>query len=174
MEQVIRAQIPIHIKNVENPAGSGTIIYPSNTDIDMTTHTQQRLPTAVTIKDDICVLNVHSNRKNVSHGFLAKIFEILDEHGIVVDLISTSEVHVSMALGPDAVRTSLEKAMPSLQSLGRVSHSSVYSIRIKQCIFLGGSTPRYGHLIPCWQKHEERDWYCRQNVFCIGYCWCEY
>lgn len=120
MEQVIRAQIPIHIKNVENPAGSGTIIYPSNTDIDMTTHTQQRLPTAVTIKDDICVLNVHSNRKNVSHGFLAKIFEILDEHGIVVDLISTSEVHVSMALGPDAVRTSLEKAMPSLQSLGRV------------------------------------------------------
>lgn len=57
-----------------------------------------RLPTAVTIKERIVVLNVQSNRKSVSHGFLAGIFGTLDRFGVVVDLISTSEVYVSMAI----------------------------------------------------------------------------
>lgn len=57
-----------------------------------------RLPTAVTIKERILVINVHSNRKSVSHGFFAGIFSTLDKYGVVVDLISTSEVHVSMAI----------------------------------------------------------------------------
>jgi aspartokinase len=54
-----------------------------------------KMPTAVTIKDQIIVLNIHSNRKTISHGFLARIFGTLDRAGVVVDLISTSEVHVS-------------------------------------------------------------------------------
>ncbi|KAI6037623.1 Aspartate/glutamate/uridylate kinase [Pisolithus marmoratus] len=58
----------------------------------------RRLPSAVTIKDHIIILNVNSNRTRVSHGFLAKIFGVLDNCGIVVDLVSTSEVHVSMAI----------------------------------------------------------------------------
>ncbi|ORY96756.1 Aspartate/glutamate/uridylate kinase [Syncephalastrum racemosum] len=121
MEQVIKAAIPIRIKNVENPAGSGTIIYPETAILEKKkAEVVHKHPTAVTIKDNICVLNVHSNRKSVSHGFLAKIFTTLDEHNIVVDLISTSEVHVSMALSTDVVRTSLEKAVGSLKALGTV------------------------------------------------------
>lgn len=61
----------------------------------------QRLPTAVTIKEHIMVLNVRSNRKTRSHGFLARVFGALDRHGVVVDLISTSEVHVSMAIAAE-------------------------------------------------------------------------
>ena len=61
-------------------------------------HGKRRLPSAVTIKDNIVVLNVNSNRARVSHGFLARLFGVLDSFGIVVDLISTSEVHVSMAI----------------------------------------------------------------------------
>ena len=115
MEQVIRAKIPIRIKNVENPGGSGTIIYPDEafprgvSTEDGEEEVQQsveaveeeraklegRMPTAVTIKDGIIVLNIHSNRKTISHGFLARIFGTLDRAGVVVDLISTSEVHVS-------------------------------------------------------------------------------
>ena len=52
----------------------------------------------MTIKERIVVLNVQSNRKSVSHGFLAGIFGTLDRFGVVVDLISTSEVYVSMAI----------------------------------------------------------------------------
>ncbi|KAG1030379.1 hypothetical protein G6F25_012200 [Rhizopus arrhizus] len=137
MEQVIRAQIPIRIKNVENPRGQGTIIFP--TDIvskDGTAtppHSPQVLaengyfldlsrkyPTAVTIKDHVIVLNVHSNRKSVSHGFFAKIFSTLDRYGVIVDLISTSEVHVSMALGEDNLDKDLDRVIKDLREVGRV------------------------------------------------------
>ncbi|KAF9999643.1 Aspartokinase [Entomortierella chlamydospora] len=141
MEQVIRAQIPIRIKNVMNPLGAGTIIFPDqpssgsaspngrNTpplsskmllengyQLDLS----RRHPTAVTIKDNVWVLNIHSNRKSVSHGFFAQIFSTLDRYGITVDLISTSEVHISMALGANVIETEIEKAMEALRTFGTV------------------------------------------------------
>lgn len=117
MEQVIRARIPIRIKNVMNPRNSGTVIFPDAIDeIDpkaplkdpklfrtrssslFSHRATPKRPTAVTIKHNIVVLNVHSNKRTRSHGFLMNIFSILDRWHLSVDLISSSEVHVSMAL----------------------------------------------------------------------------
>ncbi|KAL0564795.1 Aspartokinase [Marasmius crinis-equi] len=124
MEQVIRRKIPIRMKHVENSPGQGTVIFPDPDPepsvilepshdvlpnvLDTSIHTLQaqhdlmstnrRLPTAVTIKENILVININSNRKSVSHGFFAGIFGTLDRFGVVVDLISTSEVQVSMAI----------------------------------------------------------------------------
>ena len=108
MEQVIRARIPIRIKNVTNPRGSGTVIAPdpehcsklfrNRSSSILDERQRQKRPTAVTIKHNILVLNVHSNKRTLSHGFFAKIFSTLDKWRLSVDLISTSEVHVSMAL----------------------------------------------------------------------------
>ncbi|KAI0088997.1 aspartate kinase [Irpex rosettiformis] len=78
-----------------------------------------KAPTAVTIKENIVVVNVNSNRKNVSHGFLAGIFGVLDRFGVVVDLISTSEVHVSMAIEDGEKRVS--KVVKELQKYGSVT-----------------------------------------------------
>ncbi|KAG1738712.1 Aspartate/glutamate/uridylate kinase [Suillus lakei] len=142
MEQVIRRKIPIRIKNVENPLGGGTVIHPdpdaeapqddglcgapvamlqglpqSNDEL----RRNKRLPTAVTIKERIVVLNVNSNRKSVSHGFLAGIFGTLDRFGVVVDLISTSEVHVSMAIEDNLSRTTMERLVGELKKSGTVS-----------------------------------------------------
>ncbi|KAF2474168.1 aspartate kinase [Lindgomyces ingoldianus] len=117
MEQVIRARIPIRIKNVMNPRNSGTVIFPDPEEqIDpkaplkdarlfrprsssiMSQLQRPKRPTAVTIKHNIVVLNVHSNKRTRAHGFLMNIFSILDKWHLSVDLISSSEVHVSMAL----------------------------------------------------------------------------
>lgn len=154
MEQVIKAHIPIRIKNVENPLGGGTIVYPSadgsgnlksknrghgweTQDLSSSTDSlsslnsgsftpqvhaapvdDEKKPTAVTTKSNITVLNVHSNKRTKSHGFLNKIFATLDEQRLVVDLISTSEVHVSMALhAPDS---NLKKAIEELRKYGTV------------------------------------------------------
>ncbi|TKY85256.1 hypothetical protein EX895_006336 [Sporisorium graminicola] len=161
MEQAIKKAIPIRIKNVENPTGTGTVIFPdvpeghdSSEDKLVDGHVDQprppltpsasksnfsawgtsakteaarpvmgerKLPTAVTIKDNVLVLNVHSNRKTVSHGFFAKIFGTLDKYGVVVDLISTSEVHVSMAMAAGLRPRTLEKVKLDLQKVGTVS-----------------------------------------------------
>ena len=126
MEQVIRARIPIRIKNVANPRNSGTVIMPDS--LDPVEPSSQRKtprtfrmrssslfspaqrpkrPTAVTIKHDIIVLNVHSNNRTRAHGFLMSIFSILDTWHLSVDLISSSEVHVSMALHSDSALSAL-------------------------------------------------------------------
>ncbi|KAG7451054.1 aspartate kinase [Guyanagaster necrorhizus] len=134
MEQVIRKKIPIRIKNVENPAGLGTVIYPdpeeegkevpvarqSVTEHDVLGKESKRA-TAVTIKERIIVLNVNSNRKSVSHGFLAGIFTTLDRFGVVVDLISTSEVHVSMAIEDGLIPKIMDRLVRELRKSGTVS-----------------------------------------------------
>ncbi|KAF4632600.1 hypothetical protein G7Y89_g5524 [Cudoniella acicularis] len=135
MDQVIHATPPIkiRIKNVKNPRGNGTIILPdakltsplsrsrSSGSLDGTRKTPKR-PTAVTIKNHICVINVHSNKRSISHGFFLKVFSILDRRQLSVDLISTSEVHVSMALhSANILDEELQAARKELELCGDVS-----------------------------------------------------
>jgi aspartate kinase len=181
MQQVIHARIPIRIKNVMNPRGTGTIIYPdaeeerhsrlhaanplkpklfrtrSSSELDMTGWKAKR-PTAVTIKQNIIVLNIHSTKRTRAHGFLAKIFGILDRHHLSVDLIASSEVHVSMAIhserglvasmaGSDDVQIQderLQGAVNDLATLGSVDIApdmcivSLVGKELKNCIGISG------------------------------------
>ncbi|KAI0471887.1 aspartate kinase [Xylariaceae sp. FL0804] len=154
MDQVIKAQppIPIRIKNVKNPRGSGTVVVPDlvqspaqqikrSEPSDASSLSLQpgggglgqggprrtpKRPTAVTIKNSITIINVHSNKRSISHGFFAKVFSILHSHRISVDLISTSEVHVSMAIHQVSATTAagsspFERARAELEECGDVS-----------------------------------------------------
>ncbi|KAJ9142712.1 Aspartokinase [Pleurostoma richardsiae] len=142
MDQVIKATppIPVRIKNVKNPRGEGTIVIPDpvlapGQQLKRSTRppgaapgtesphrkTPKR-PTAVTIKDKISVINVHSNKRSIAHGFFARVFSILDKYQISVDLISTSEVHVSMAIHlGDADASNFDRAREELEDYGDVS-----------------------------------------------------
>lgn len=138
MDQVMHADppIPIRIKNVKNPRGSGTIVLPDKVQsagqpIQQVNgykppppskgNTPKR-PTAVTIKDKISVINVHSNKRSLSHGFFARVFSILHARRVSVDLISTSEVHVSMAIhSPSSESKILRQAAEELGECGDVS-----------------------------------------------------
>ena len=121
MEQVIRESIPIRIRNVSNPSGTGTTILPDSlnasksasitssrlptppsfrsqkTGISSPTTGRVKRPTAVTVKNRILVINVRSNKRTSSRGFLERTFAILDKWRLSVDLIASSEVNVSMA-----------------------------------------------------------------------------
>ena len=140
---------------MENPRGLGTVIHPDSdldtsetgvemllsepTSVDELDHPQladrahKRLPTAVTTKEGIVVLNVHSNRKSVSHGFLAGIFGTLDRYDMAVDLISTSEVHISMAIEDTHEKKAMDKLVKDLEKYGNVSPRSrlLHSLPIK-------------------------------------------
>ena len=121
MEQVIRKSIPIRIRNVTNPGGTGTTILPDSmrppspnnyrrpclstspsfrsrkSGICATLTSRVKRPTAVTVKNRILVINVRSNKRTSSRGFLERTFAILDKWRLSVDLIASSEVNVSMA-----------------------------------------------------------------------------
>ncbi|KAJ0302680.1 hypothetical protein Brms1b_011955 [Colletotrichum noveboracense] len=120
------ANIPLRLKNVFNPTGAGTIIYPSRTPSPPLTpptptdekvdvkvplpsidfmlgngyhgdQKERRRPTAVTVKDSILLVNVVCNRNTKSQGFLYGVFDRLEEAGIKTDLVTTSERNVSLA-----------------------------------------------------------------------------
>ncbi|KIR41431.1 aspartate kinase [Cryptococcus deuterogattii 99/473] len=99
MEQVIRARIPIRIKNVENPSGAGTVIYP---DVGFPRGLDTEPPKAERVVED--------------------------RAGVVVDLISTSEVHVSMAMQDFLNRKRLERLVKDLEKIGDVTVSKDMAI----------------------------------------------
>ena len=104
---------------------------------------RKRLPTAVTIKENIVVLNVHSNRKSVSHGFLAGLFSTLDRFGVVVDLITTSEVHVSMAIEDGLGQKRLDRLVRELKKSGTVC--VLFCFGSNSCLFHSSSRHVSGH-----------------------------
>jgi aspartate kinase len=95
----------------------------------------------VTIKHSIIVINIHSNKRTRAQGFLTRIFAILDKWDLSVDLIASSEVHVSMALHSERPMVSmgedeeleiqdhkLDGAVTDLAELGHVDIASDMAI----------------------------------------------
>ncbi|KAL8703908.1 MAG: hypothetical protein Q9201_002920 [Fulgogasparrea decipioides] len=101
-------RIPIRIKNVLRPYSAGTVIQPDEDSNDASPTTankkdpyktlRPKRPTAVTVKHQITVVNVHSNRKVDSPIFLAQICTILSNYNLAVDLFEKNECHVSLAM----------------------------------------------------------------------------
>ena len=159
MEYIQKANIPLRLKNVKNPSGAGTIIFPSNTLASpvsaepnelssagqsvIATPTssfflangyqgdmqQRRRPTAVTVKDSILIINVLCHRNNKSHGFLAEVFRRLDQHKVVVDLITTTKKSISLAVSSATeLAKGIDNAISEIEKLGTVSVTRGMSI----------------------------------------------
>ena len=87
----VRKKIPVHVLNSYRPEAEGTLI------------TEEAPPCenpvkAIAYKKGITIINITSTRMLMAHGFLKKIFEIFDLHRTAVDVVSTSEVSVSLTL----------------------------------------------------------------------------
>lgn len=104
----IRCNIPIRVLNTNRPEHPGTVIEGQAAD-------DPAGATSIAYKERQSVLLLRSTRMFGQVGFLAKVFEILGRHGVDVDMISTSEVSISLTSGDEA---SLRAALPDLQALG--------------------------------------------------------
>lgn len=86
----IKKNIPVKIKNTMNPNSKGTLIVK---DIN-----EEFRIASIACKRNIKLINIFSPKMFLVHGFLHKIFEIFDKHKVSVDMISTSEVNISLTL----------------------------------------------------------------------------
>ena len=87
------AGIPVRLLNTMAPTAPGTII---NNDI---------VPgciKAVAAKDNITAIKIKSSRMLLATGFLRKVFEIFESYQTPIDMITTSEVGVSMSIDNDS------------------------------------------------------------------------
>ncbi len=81
--------IPVRLKNTMNPTDSGTLI---------TSKSDGKGIKAVAAKDGITAIKIRSARMLMAYGFLKNIFEIFESYKTPIDMISTSEVAVSLSI----------------------------------------------------------------------------
>lgn len=103
------ANIPVRLKNTMDPKAEGTLI--NNVVI-------KGKFKAVAAKDNITAVKIKSSRMLLATGFLRKIFEIFESYQTPIDMITTSEVGVSMSIDNN---THLEEIVNELKKYGTVT-----------------------------------------------------
>ena len=89
IQPAVEKRIPVVVKNTRNPQAPGTRIIKDDFSTGLT---------GIAGKKNITLINITSSRMLNAYGFLSRIFSIFNKYQTPVDLISTSEVSVSMTI----------------------------------------------------------------------------
>ncbi len=108
--------IPVRLKNTMNPDAYGTLI---NDD-----HSESGVK-AMAAKDGITAIKIKSGRMLQAHGFLKKVFEIFEIYETSIDMITTSEVAVSLTIDDDK---NLDKILTELEKFATIEVDKNQSI----------------------------------------------
>lgn len=101
-------QIPLKLLNTMQPHATGTVISEKGSG---------RKITAVAAKDGIVAINIQSGRMLMAYGFLRSVFEIFERYKTPIDMITTSEVAVSVTI--DEIKN-LNEIVAELKNFGDV------------------------------------------------------
>ena len=107
----IEKNIPVLILNSRRPDVPGTRI------VSEVVHCNNVVK-SIACKRKITLLNIHSTRMLMAHGFLRRIFEVFDRFETPVDMVATSEVSVSLTIDNT---TRLEDVQRELEQFSEVS-----------------------------------------------------
>ena len=113
---VIGKNIPVYLKNTFTPEAKGTCI---------SSVAETKGLKAISAKDEITAIKIKSNRMLMAHGFLKKIFEVFDKYETAIDMITTSEIAISLTI--DDARN-LDHIISELEHYGEISVDSQHSI----------------------------------------------
>ncbi|CAA0162861.1 aspartate kinase [Tenacibaculum maritimum] len=108
--------IPVLLKNTFNPLQKGTIIKNKAATNGIT---------AIAAKDGIVAIKIKSYRMLLAYGFLKKVFEIFEKYKTPIDMITTSEVAVSLTIDDTSYLTEIRVA---LETYGKVEIDTSLSI----------------------------------------------
>jgi aspartate kinase len=111
-----KMHVPIRLLNTMKPDTIGTIIHGIQS---------SRPVTAIAAKDGITVINIRSGRMLQAYGFLRNIFEVFESYRTPIDMITTSEVAVSLTIDNDSA---LSEIIAELQNLGTVEFEQLQTI----------------------------------------------
>jgi aspartate kinase len=106
----VEHDIPVRILNSRRPEGTGSVITaapsPEATPV-----------TAFACKRDVTVIDITSSRMLMAYGFLRQVFEVFERFRTAVDVVTTSEVSVSVTVDD---RRQLDGIVTALRALGDV------------------------------------------------------
>jgi len=87
--------VPVRLLNTMEPSASGTLIS------QKPNHSSTHQITAIAAKDGITAIKIKSTRMLLAYGFLRKVFEVFEKYKTPIDMITTSEVAVSLTIDND-------------------------------------------------------------------------
>ena len=100
--------IPVKLLNTMQPEAKGTLITEEAGSVGVK---------AVAAKDNIIAIRIKSSRMLLAYGFLRKIFEVFEKYRTPIDMVTTSEVAVSLTIDNPA---SLKEILKELEPFGTV------------------------------------------------------
>ena len=108
--------VPVRLLNTLQPAAKGTLISAVAVSAGVK---------AVAAKDGITAIRVKSSRMLLAYGFLRKVFEVFEKYRTSIDMITTSEVAVSVTIDNDI---HLDEIISDLKLFGTVEVDTNQSI----------------------------------------------
>jgi aspartate kinase len=108
--------VPVRLKNTMDEKAAGTIIS------DKGSRGQIK---AIAAKDGITAIKIKSSRMLLAYGFLRKVFEVFERYKTPIDMISTSEVAVSVTIDENK---QLDKIQEELRTFGTIEVDDNQSI----------------------------------------------
>lgn len=111
--------IPVKLLNTMEPEAKGTIILKD---------AERDGVKAVAAKDGIVMLKIKSSRMLLAYGFLRKIFEVFEKYRTSIDMITTSEVAVSVTIDNTQFLDEIAKELQPLGELEVINQQSIVSV----------------------------------------------
>ncbi|RZK81343.1 MAG: aspartate kinase [Pedobacter sp.] len=123
-------KIPVRLLNTMEPKAAGTVI---------SAESEKGKIKSIAAKDGITAIKIQSSRMLLAYGFLRKVFEIFERYKTPIDMITTSEVAVSVTID---YLDNLDKIIEELHAFGSVEVDRDQSI---VCVVGDFSAEKHGY-----------------------------
>lgn len=114
-----RHNVPVRLKNTMDEHAPGTIITDKQTSGSFK---------AIAAKDGITAIKIKSSRMLMAYGFLRRVFEVFENHRTSIDMITTSEVAVSLTIDNNKNLSSIETELRKFGTIEVDSNQTIICI----------------------------------------------
>ncbi|HET7118836.1 MAG TPA: aspartate kinase, partial [Hanamia sp.] len=110
---------PVKLKNTMDPDAPGTLIEGQSDSEGVK---------AIAAKDFITAIKIKSSRMLLAYGFLRKVFEIFEKYQTSIDMVTTSEVAVSLTIDNDTYLSDIIKELEMFGTIDVDTNQTIVSI----------------------------------------------
>ena len=111
--------VPVRLLNTMDPAAKGTLI---------SEEAGSNGVKAVAAKDNITAIKIKSSRMLLAYGFLRRVFEVFEKYRTSIDMITTSEVAVSVTIDSDIYIQQITKELEAFGTVEIDTNQTIVSI----------------------------------------------
>jgi len=111
--------VPVKLLNTMQPEAAGTVITKEAGSVGVK---------AVAAKDGIIAIKIKSSRMLLAYGFLRKVFEVFEKYRTSIDMITTSEVAVSVTIDTDEALAGIVKELEPFGTVEVEKNQTIVSI----------------------------------------------